>query len=76
MLELDELKAQLKTYEEPLSQMRSSLDLDSKEKRVEELERSMAEPSFWENPESASKMQKELGSLKNGMEAFSKLENL
>ena len=32
MLELDELKAQLKTYEEPLSQMRSSLDLDSKEK--------------------------------------------
>ena len=76
MLELDELKAQLKTYEEPLSQMRSSLDLDSKEKRVEELERSMAEPSFWENPESASRMQKELGSLKNGMEAFSKLENL
>ena len=76
MLELDELKAQLKTYEEPLAQMRSSLDLDSKEKRVEELERSMAEPSFWENPEAASKMQKELGSLKNGMEAFSKLENL
>ena len=76
MLELDELKAQLKTYEEPLAQMRSSLDLDSKEKRVEELERTMAEPSFWENPENASKLQKELGSLKNGMEAFSKLENL
>ena len=76
MHELDELKAQKKTYEEPLSQMRSSIDLDSKEKRVEELERSMAEPSFWEDPESASKMQKELGSLKNGMEAFSKLENL
>ena len=76
MLELDELKAQLKTYEEPLAQMRSSLDLDSKEKRVEELERTMAEPSFCENPENASKLQKELGSLKNGMEAFSKLENL
>ena len=57
MLELDGLKAQLKTYEEPLAQMRSSLDLDSKEKRVEELERTMAEPSFWENPENASKLQ-------------------
>ncbi len=76
MLELEDLKAQLKTYEEPLAQMRSSLDLDSKEKRIEELERTMAEPSFWENPEQAAKLQKELGSLKNGIDAFSKLENL
>lgn len=76
MLELDELKARLKAYEEPMQQMRSSLDLDNKEKRIEELERTMAEPGFWENPEKASKQQKELGSLKNGIEAFSKLENL
>ncbi len=76
MLELDELKAQLKTYEEPMQQMRSSLDLDNKEKRAEELERTMSEPGFWENPENASKLQKELGALRNGMEAFSKLENL
>ncbi len=76
MLELDELKAQLKTYDEPMKQMRSSLDLDNKEKRIEELERTMAEPSFWENPENAAKLQKELGSLKNGIDAFSKLENL
>ncbi len=76
MLELDELKAQLKTYEEPMQQMRSSLDLDNKEKRIEELERTMSEPGFWENPEKASKLQKELGALKNGIEAFSKLENL
>jgi hypothetical protein len=63
MLELDELKAQLKTYEEPMQQMRSSLDLDNKEKRIEELERTMSEPGFWENPEKASKLQKELGAL-------------
>ena len=76
MLELDELKAQMKTYEEPMQQMRSSLDLDNKEKRIEELERTMAEPGFWENPENAQKLQKELGSLRNGIEAYSKLENL
>ena len=76
MLELDELKAQLKTYDEPMQQMRSSLDLDNKEKRAEELERTMAEPGFWENPEKAQKLQKELGALRNGMEAFAKLENL
>ena len=76
MLELDELKAQMKTYEEPMQQMRSSLDLDNKEKRIEELERTMAEPGFWENPEKAQKLQKELGSLRNGIDAFKKLENL
>ena len=76
MLELDELKIQMKTYEEPMQQMRSSLDLDNKEKRIEELERTMAEPDFWSNPENASRLQKELGSLRNGIEAFSKLENL
>ena len=76
MLELDELKARLKTYEEPMQQMRSSLDLDNKEKRIEELERTMAEPGFWENPEKAQKLQKELGSLRNGIDAFKKLENL
>ena len=76
MLELNELKARMKTYEEPMQQMRSSLDLDNKEKRIEELERTMAEPGFWENPEQAQKLQKELGSLKNGIEAYTKLENL
>ena len=76
MLELDELKAQMKTYEEPMQQMRSSLDLDNKEKRIEELERTMAEPGFWENQEKAQKLQKELGSLRNGIDAFKKLENL
>ena len=59
-----------------MQQMRSSLDLDNKEKRIEELERTMAEPGFWENPENAQKLQKELGSLRNGIEAYSKLENL
>ena len=47
MIELDEFKAKLKTYEQPLEEMRSSLDLENKERRIEELERTMAEPSFW-----------------------------
>ena len=69
MLELDELKAQMKTYEEPMQQMRSSLDLDNKEKRIEELERTMAEPGFWENPEKAQEMGK------NGRKAVKELFN-
>lgn len=39
MVELDAFKSELNTYTEPLKEVRDSLDLENKEKRVEELER-------------------------------------
>ena len=39
MVELDQFKYTLNTYEEPLKEVRDSLDLENKEQRVEELER-------------------------------------
>ncbi len=75
VVELDDLKNELKTYEEPLREMKGSLDLENKERRIEELHLTMAEPTFWENPEKAQKTQKELGSLQNEIEGFRKLQN-
>jgi len=75
MIEIDEFRSRLKAYEVPLSEMRVSLDLENKEQRIQEHERMMAEPSFWENPEKAQQIQKELGSLKNDIEAFKKMEH-
>ena len=65
MVELDDLKTKLKTYEQPLLEMKSSLDLESKEKRIEELHMTMSEPDFWNDTDKATKIQKELGSLQN-----------
>ena len=51
MVELDQFKAILNSYAKPLVEVRYSLDLANKEKRIEELERKMEEPDFWDNPE-------------------------
>jgi len=42
VVELDAFKSELNTYTEPLKEVRDSLDLENKEKRVEELERELS----------------------------------
>ena len=54
MVELDQFKYTLNGYTEPLKEVRDSLDLENKEKRVEELEREMEAPGFWDNAERLS----------------------
>ena len=73
MVELDDLKTKLKTYEQPLAEMKSSLDLENKEKRIEELHMTMSEPDFWTNTEKATRTQKELGALQNDIADYKKL---
>ena len=75
MVELDGFKTRMNGYEEPLKEVRDSLDLENKEKRVEELEREMEAPGFWDNAERSQKMMKELSALKNDMEVYHKLQN-
>ncbi len=55
MVELDQFKSVLATYTEPLAEVRDSLDLANKEQRVEELERVMEAPDFWDNAEVSQK---------------------
>lgn len=75
MVELDAFKSELNTYTEPLKEVSDSLDLENKEKRVEELEREMEAPGFWDNAERSQKMMKELSALKGDMEIYHKLKN-
>ena len=75
MVELDNFKTTLNSYTEPLREVRDSLDLENKEKRIEELEREMEAPGFWDNAERSQKMMKELSALKGDMETYNKLLN-
>ena len=75
MVELDQFKAILNSYAKPLVEVRDSLDLANKEKRIEELERKMEEPDFWDNPERSQEMMKELKSLKDDKEIYENLES-
>ncbi|MBQ9550999.1 MAG: peptide chain release factor 2 [Lachnospiraceae bacterium] len=75
MLELDNLKVELEGYRTPLKDLYKSLDLENKKNRIIELNRKMEEPDFWNDPESSTKQSKELGSLKEDVETFKKLDS-
>ena len=49
-------------------------DLANKEQRVEELEREMEAPDFWDNAEVSQQKMKELKSMKDDMEIYHSLE--
>ncbi len=74
MVELDQIKQELQTYEEPLREVKASLALDHKKQRVEELEREMEAPDFWDNAERAQQMTIELKSYKDIIETVEGLE--
>ncbi len=46
----------------------------NKEKRIEELEREMEAPDFWDDPDRSQKLMKELKYLKDDVEIYRKLE--
>ena len=75
MVELDQFKYTLSTYEKPLQEVRVALNLDAKMKKIDELDRTMEEPSFWEDADKAAKMVKEAKVLKDTVEGFDKLQN-
>lgn len=73
MVELDQFKSIINTYAEPMMEVRDSLDLEAKEQRIQELEREMEAPNFWDDPERAQEMMKNLNSLKVDKEAYEEL---
>jgi peptide chain release factor 2 len=51
MVELDQFRYRISGYDKPMAQIKNSLDLDNKQKRIEELEADMESPGFWDNPD-------------------------
>ncbi len=75
MVELDQIKQQLAACEEPLTEVKASLDLESKTKRIEELEMEMEAPGFWDDPDYSNKRMKELKNLKDTVSLIQGLYN-
>ncbi|MCH1981033.1 peptide chain release factor 2 [Ruminococcus sp. OA3] len=70
MVELDQFRGILNNYTGPLVEVRDSLDLANKEKRIQELEMEMEAPGFWDNPEYSQQLMKELKGLKNDLDTY------
>ncbi|HBW04111.1 MAG TPA: peptide chain release factor 2 [Lachnospiraceae bacterium] len=73
MVELDQMKTEILSYETPLAEVRDSLDLANKAKRIEEMEREMEAPGFWDDPERSNQKMKELKNLKDTVGECDKL---
>lgn len=74
MIEFDNLKSELATYKQPLTEIRSALDCENKLNKIEEIERRMEEPNFWDDPQKSAHTTRELKSLKDDVASFSALQ--
>ena len=75
LVELDNMKMELLTYETPLREVAASLELEAKEKRIEELDMEMQAPDFWDNPEISNRKMKESKTLKDTVETMYRLQS-
>ena len=73
MVVLDNMKIESQGLKPTLDEVTASLDIETKKKRIEELNREMEEPTFWDDAEKANKKTKE---LKNMQDLIEKIENL
>ncbi|MFR2955777.1 MAG: peptide chain release factor 2 [Lachnospiraceae bacterium] len=73
MVELDQFKSILNSYTKPLVEVRDSLDLVNKEQKIQEMERKMEEPDFWDNPERSQQHMKTLSDLKEDVATYKQL---
>ena len=75
MVELDQFKYRISGYDAQIENIKQSLDLDSKKKRIEELEADMEAPGFWDDPDKSNKAMKELKTLKDSFEGYNSLKS-
>ncbi len=75
MVELEQYKSEILTYKEPIAELKHSLDLESKKQRIEELERQMEAPDFWDEPEKSNQYMKELKGIKDIVGEIERIEN-
>lgn len=73
MVELDQLKLEIQKYEQPLAEVRDSLNLPYKKQRIEELSRESEAPDFWNDAQTANRKMKDLKDLQTTVEDADKL---
>ncbi|MBQ2089078.1 MAG: peptide chain release factor 2 [Lachnospiraceae bacterium] len=76
MVELDGFKNRVQALEQPMQEVKESLDLNNKSNRIQELEREMEAPDFWNDASASTAKMKELKSLKDDVEMYAKLEEV
>lgn len=74
MIEIDEFKAVLATYRQPLEEVKSSLDIENRIDRIAKLNYEMEQPGFWDDVDKSREVSKELKDLQELVDGYKKLE--
>lgn len=74
LVELDQMKAEILSYEASLKEVRESLSIDAKIKRIEEMELEMSAPGFWDDPEKSNRIMKESKNMKDTVDLCNELD--
>ncbi len=74
ILEVDAMRQELAGYEGPLAEVEKSMDLEVKKQKIEELEREMEAPDFWNDAQVSAKKMRDLKSLKDDVETCTRLK--
>lgn len=74
MIEAEQLKYKLNSFQEPLEDLSGSIALEAKKERIDQLELNMEEPGFWDNVEESQNVMKEVKSLKGVVEEYDDLK--
>lgn len=73
MVELDQIKYKLNSFDKPLFEMEEALKLSDKKAQIKELEASMEKPDFWDDIEKSQEVNRKLKVLKQDVEDYGKL---
>lgn len=75
MLEFDNVRLELESYEEPIVELKDSLHIDSLSTKISELEAMTQDPTFWNDVAKAQKLQTDLRRMQQKVENYSKLSS-
>lgn len=74
MVLLDNLKIELNNEKDVLKEIYNSLDIDSKNKRIEEINHLMERPEFWNDIDNANSISKELKDITDNINTYNSLK--
>ncbi len=74
MLEFEQMKSELTSYDDTMKEVLTSLDIEGKKNKIQEMEREMEAPDFWNDAEKATVKTTELKSLKDDVAVADSLQ--
>ena len=74
MLEFDNIRLDLESFEEPVKKLKDALHIDHVSDQISELEQRTTEPDLWNDSDKATELTQRLGQLKKKVENYNALE--